>query len=198
MSTNNSASNVTAGKPKVEGAIYTALTSASLTLPTDTDTALASGYECVGYVSEDGVKRAKEISAESIKAWGGDTVLRTRTANDTSFTFKLIEYLKKIVQQIAYGASNVTGDLSTGMAVQDKPAYSGDHRVWVIDQIMTGNVKSRIVIPDAIVTAIGEIVYKDSEAAGYEVTLGTIPDSSGVTVYEYLKTPAASGASGNS
>lgn len=195
MPTSNTVSNVTAGKPKVEGAVYTALKSAGLTLPTDTDTALASGFDCVGYISEDGVKRAKEISTEAIKAWGGDTVLRTRTANDTTFTFKMIEYLKKIVQQVAYGSDNVTGDLSTGMTVKDKPAYSGEERVWVIDQIMTGNVKSRTVIPDAVVTSLGEIAYKDNEAAGYEVTLGTYPDSTGVTVYEYIKTPAASGNS---
>jgi hypothetical protein len=188
----NAASNVTSGKPKVEGAIFTALkATANLVIPTDTDTALGTGYECVGYISEDGVKRAKEITAESIKAWGGDTVMRTRTANDANFTFKMIEYLKKIVQQVVYGAENVTGDLATGMTIKDKPSYSGESRVWVIDQIMTGNVKSRIVILDATVTAIAEIAYKDNEAAGYEVTLGTLPDASGTTVYEYLKAPAA-------
>lgn len=188
---NNAASNVTSGKPKVEGAIFTALkATANLAIPTDTDTALGEAYECVGYISEDGVKRAKEITSESIKAWGGDTVMRTRTANDANFTFKMLEYLKKIVQQVAYGAGNVTGDLTTGMTIKDKPSYSGESRVWVIDQIMTGNVKSRIVIPDATVTSIAEIAYKDNEAAGYEVTLGTLPDAAGVTVYEYLKAPA--------
>ncbi len=183
----NTATNVTAGKPKVEGAIYTALKSAGLTLPTDTDASLASGFECVGYISEDGVKRAKEITSESIKAWGGDTVMQARTANDSNFTFKMIEYLAKIVQQIVYGAENVTGDLTTGLAIKDKPSYKGEDRVWVIDQIMTGDVKCRIVIPDAVVTAVSEVAYKDNEAAGYEVTLGTTPDATGVTVYEYLK-----------
>ena len=187
----NTATNVTAGKPKVEGAVYTALKSAGLTLPTDTDASLASGYECVGYISEDGVKRAKEISSESIKAWGGDTVMRTRTANDSTFTLKMIEYLAKIVQQVVYGSENVTGTLAAGMAIKDKPSYSGEDRVWVIDQIMTGGVKCRIVIPDAVVTAVAEIAYKDNEAAGYEITLGTIPDATGVTVYEYLKAPAS-------
>ena len=185
------ATNVTAGKPKVEGAVYTALKSAGLTLPTDTDASLASGYECVGYISEGGVKRAKEITAESIKAWGGDTVMRTRTANDSTFTLKMIEYLAKIVQQVVYGSENVTGTLAAGMVIKDKPSYSGEDRVWVIDQIMTGGVKCRIVIPDAVVTAVAEIAYKDNEAAGYEITLGTIPDATGVTVYEYLKAPAS-------
>ena len=168
------------------------------TLPTDTTTALDAGFADLGYVSEDGVVNTNTPESEEIKAWGGDTVLRTRTANDTTFTFKMLEYLKKIVQEVAYGSENVSGAVDTGMTVKDKPRYDGEKRVWVIDQIMTGNVKSRTVIPEAVVTAIGEIAYKDNEAAGYEITLGTYPDSTGVTVYEYLKAPAASGASGNS
>lgn len=187
----NKASNVTAGKPKVSGAIYTALKSANLALPTNTDDALANGYECVGYISEDGVTRAKEISSESIKAWGGDVVMRTRTGNDTTMKWKMIEYLNTIVQKVLYGASNVSGELASGVTVKDKPSYSGDHRVWIIDQIMTGDVKDRIVIPDGVITAVGEIKYADNEAAGYEVTVGTIPDDAGVAVYEYFKEPSA-------
>jgi hypothetical protein len=183
----NTASNVTAGTPKVAGAIYTALVSAGLTLPTDTDANLAEGFECVGYISEDGLKRAKEITSESIKAWGKDVVMRTRTANDTSLTFKMIEYLNTVVQKVVYGSTNVTGALNTGVTVHDKASYSGEHRVWIIDQIMTGGVKDRIVVPDAVVTAVAEINYKDSEPAGYEVTLGTIADANGDTVIEYYK-----------
>jgi hypothetical protein len=188
----NNSTNVTAGTPKVAGAIYTALVStAGLTLPTDTDAALAESLECVGYISEDGLKRAKEITSEKIKAWGGDTVMETRTANDTNFTFKMIEYLNKVVQQVAHGAENVTGDLATGMTIKDKPSFKGEKRVWVIDQIMTGGVKCRLVIPCAVVTALAEVAYKDNEAVGYDTTLGTIADTAGVAVYEYLKRPAA-------
>lgn len=197
MSTANSAANVTAGKPAVAGSIYTALVSASPTLPTTTDATL-TGFECVGYISEDGVKRAQEVSSESIKAWGGDVVLRTRTGKDTTFTFKMIEYLKAIVQKVIYGESNVSGTLETGLAISDKPSFAGEDRVWVIDQILNGNVKCRIVIPCASITSISEITYADAELAGYEITIGTIPDSSGVTVYEYLKEPASGGSSASS
>jgi hypothetical protein len=186
----NSVANVTPGKPKITGAIYTALVSANPTIPTDATTDLATGFECVGYISEDGVKRAKEISAETIKAWGGDTVLITRTENSTNFTWKMIEYLSEIVQKVAYGSTNVTGTLSTGMTVKDVPSYAGEERVWVIDQIMTGNVKSRTVIPKADITSIGEITYADSDAAGIEVTVNAKPDSTGTAVYEYLKATA--------
>lgn len=195
----NSAANVTAGKPAVAGSIYTALTSANPSIPTTTDAALTS-YDLLGYISEDGVTRAQEISSESIKAWGGDTVLYTRTGKETTFTFKMLEYLSEVVQKVIYGASNVSGSLATGMSISDKASFAGEDRVWVIDMIMTGNVKSRIVIPHGIITSIGEIKYADAEAAGYEITIGATPDSTGVTVHEYLKTISSgtSGTSGNS
>ena len=117
--------------------------------------------------------------------------METRTANDTNFTFKMIEYLNKVVQQVAHGAENVTGDLATGMTIKDKPSFKGEQRAWVIDQIMTGGVKCRLVIPCAVVTALAEVTYKDNEAVGYDTTLGTIADAAGVAVYEYLKRPAA-------
>ena len=195
----NSAANVTAGKPAVAGSIYTALTSANPTIPTTADAAL-SGFDLLGYISEDGVTRAQEISSEAIKAWGGDTVLYTRTGKDTSFTFKMLEYLSDIVQKVIYGASNVSGSLATGLSISDKASFAGEDRAWIIEMVMTGDVKCRIVIPHGIITSIGEIKYADAEAAGYEITIGATPDSSGVTVHEYLKKPASgnSGDSGNS
>lgn len=196
MSTTNTAANVTAGKPAVAGAIYTALVSSGATLPTNTTSTL-TGFDSVGYLSEDGVTRAQEIGSESIPAWGGDIVLRTRTSKDTTFTFKMIEYLNETVQKVVYGASNVTGTVATGLTVKDKPAFEGEDRSWVIDQVMTNGTKSRIVIPCASITSVGEITYADAEVAGYEITLGTIPDSSGVTVYEYLG-PTSAGSSGTS
>ena len=193
----NSTANVTPGKPKVTGAIYTALASANPTIPTDATTDL-SGYECVGYISEDGVKRAKEISAETIKAWGGDTVLVTRTENGTTLTFKMIEYLNATVQKVVYGTDNVSGSLATGMIVKDVESYKGEERVWVIEQIMTGNVKSRTVVPKADITSVGEIAYKDAEAVGFEITVNAKPDSTGTAVYDYLKETASAGSSGAS
>ena len=63
---------VTAGKPKVGGALFRA--PAGTALPTDAVTALAEAYKCLGYVSEDGVfqftplreGRRRTITASSV------------------------------------------------------------------------------------------------------------------------------------
>lgn len=168
----NTSTNVTTGKPKAAGAIYRAPLGS--TLPTDATTALASAYVALGYVSSDGVKNNNSPSTSDIKAWGGDTVLTTQTEKPDSFTMKLIEALNVEVLKAVYNSGNVTGSLSSGITVRANSSEA-EAAIWVIEMFMTGNVYKRIVIPNAKISSISEITYKDDEAVGYEITLSAMP-----------------------
>lgn len=180
----NTASNVSAGKPKITGAIYAA--PLGTTLPTDTTTALNEAFKPLGYCSEDGLVNSTDLQSENIKAWGGDTVLVVQEEKEDTFQFTLIEFLNPEVKKAVYGDDNVTGSLSTGMTVKanaDEPEES----VWVIDMVMHGDVATRFVIPNGKVSEVGDVTFTDNEAVGYEVTITATPDSSGQTHYEYYK-----------
>ena len=187
---NNTVTNVTAGKPKIGGAIYRAPLSDSLTLPTDESSSLAAAFACVGYISEDGVTNSNSMDTDNIKAWGGDVVLALQTDKEDTFKFTMIEVLNATVLKAVFGDDNVTVTPAAGttpakiaVAVNSKEQ---PECAWVIDMILRGDKIKRIVIPDSKITEIGDVVYKDDDVVGYEVTLTAMPDEDGNTHYEYM------------
>lgn len=181
-------SNVTAGKPNTSGAIYYA--AVGTTLPNDTTDAL-TGFSELGYASEDGITNTNSPETEVIRAWGEDAVLTVQQSKDDTFQLKLIEALNTDVLKAVYGSANVTGTLATGVEVEVNSSEA-DANSWVIDMIMRDNTAKRIVIPNGKITEVGDIVYADNEAVGYEITITCLPDSTGNNHYEYMKAASAS------
>ena len=177
------ANNVSAGKPKVGGAIFRA--PLGTTLPTDVTTALDDAFKALGYCSDDGLTKTNSPESDSKKAWGGDNVLDMQKSKSDKFKFKLLEVLNVEVLKSVYGDNNVTGTLETGIVVKANNSEN-EQCSWVIDMILKKALK-RIVIPCASVTEVGDIVYKDDDAIGYETTISAVPDSGGQTHYEYIK-----------
>ena len=177
----NTKSNVAAGKPKVTGAVFRAIT--GTTPPTTASSSLSSAFKAMGYVSDDGVTNSNSPESSEIKAWGGDVVLNPQTGKTDTFKLKLIEVLNANVLKAVYGDNNVT--VSGSETVVEVNSKEGDEGVWVIDTIL-GTYMKRIVIPNGKITEVGDIVYKDDEAVGYEITISATPDTDGNTHYEYI------------
>lgn len=174
--------NVTAGKPAAGGAIYRA--PLGTTLPTDATTALDAAFVSLGFCSDDGLTNSNSPESDNVKAWGGKNVLALQTDKPDTFQFKLIEVLNPNVLKAIYGDDNVTGTLSTGITVKAN-ADEPEEACWVVEMVMRDGAVTRKVLPDAKVTELGDIVYKDDEVTGYEVTLLAMPDATGQTHYEY-------------
>ena len=183
----NTVTNVSAGKPNAAGSIYRA--PLGTTLPTTANAELATAFVCLGYANEDGLKN-EHSTEDTIKAWGGDVVYTTK---EDKFTFTLIESISADVLKAVHGTNNVTGALSTGIAVavndkNDAPTS------WVFEMLLNHDTLKRIVIPKGTVTEVGEVEYKDDDVIGYEITLIAGEDADGNTHYEYLKTATAASA----
>jgi len=182
---NNNALHVTAGKPKVGGAIYRAPLGS--TLPTDATSALDAAFVNVGYISDAGLVNSNSPTSENVKAWGGDIVLSTLTEKPDTFKFTLIEAMTAEALKAVYGDDNVSGDLTAGLTVNANSTQQPDC-AWVIDMVFKNDVVKRIVIPAAGVSAVGDVTYADGSAVGYETTISALPNGDGDTHYEYMIT----------
>lgn len=180
----NTVSNVTTGKPKVGGAISWAPLGTAA--PKDAVAALDEAFVSLGYCSDDGVSNSAAPDTDTVKAWGGDTVLNTNNGREDTFKFTLIEAENVEVLKRIYNSENVTGTLSTGIAVSVN-SNDPEEGVWVIDTIMRGGVVHRMVIPNGSITDLDDVSYTDGDPVGYAVTLSCSPDASGNTHYEYTK-----------
>ncbi|MGP9727886.1 MULTISPECIES: phage tail tube protein [unclassified Glutamicibacter] len=177
------ASNVSVGKPTAAGGIFAGPVSTEP--PVDARSTLVAGIVGLGYVSEDGLTNTIEADTESITAWGGDTVLTVRTSRAETFGFTFIETNVDVLREV-YGPDNVTVEEITGDIAVLHNAKELPSRLYVFEIIMTGDKVKRIVVPNAKINELGDVVYVDGEPIGYEVTLGAFPDAEGNTAYEYI------------
>lgn len=186
------AKKVTVGKPKTGGAVFKA--PIGTTLPASAVAVLDDAFKDAGYISEDGVTNAKERETEEIKAWGGDTVLKPQTSKTDTFQMTFIEAMNIETLKVVHGEGNVSGDLTAGIVIKENSAEL-DHYAWVIDMVLNDNCVKRVVIPDAQVTELAEVVYKDDQAVGYEATMTAYPTSAydGDTHREFIQKAAGSG-----
>jgi hypothetical protein len=163
----NTVDYVSTGKPAGVGAIWRAPLGTAQ--PASVDAVLDNAFNCLGYCSEDGFTQSTSISTENIKAWGGDVVDTPMTEKIETDQFKAIESLNVDVLKAAYGDDNVTGTAATGITVRHN-ANDQKACVIVVDMFLRNGGKQRIVIPNAKLTSLGDVVYKDNEAIGYDMT----------------------------
>ena len=155
-------------------------------LPVDAAAAIGVGFAEVGYLTEAGVTQSEGESQTKIKAWqGGDTVRIMTTDHALTYKFVMME-TNPASLGLFYGGNYTAGKVEIKSGV--KP-----HNAFVIE-VMDGESHVRITIADGQVTERGDIVYVNTDAVAYPVTIECFPDATGAKATVYYDTagiPAA-------
>lgn len=138
------------------------------TLPTDLATPLNAAFEDIGWIHSDGLTEALTGSPEKIRGWQGNGVVRTRMNEPgTTVSFTALE-TKGQTQALRYHEKNVT----TTAGVRSATRGAGQRiapRAAVIDLFDSDDdeIQMRIVIPRLEVAPNGDLVYANTDIAGY-------------------------------
>lgn len=147
------------------------------TAPTGTASAITPRVD-LGYIGEDGVTETQPGSGDvnRIKAWqNGATVRTIRTASEDlpTWNFVLLETKLEVIE--LYYKTEVTQTATEGSYAIDADAQDVGHD-FVLD-VVDGAELERVHIPRGFVSEVGDKVYANGEAIGYEVTIEGEKDS---------------------
>lgn len=177
-----SSENIVYSKGKIGGMAFRAPIGTAV--PIDATTALHASFEDVGHISEDGLKRSSSFNVDEVKSWDGTIVSASDLDKKEELKFKMIEALNPLVQKTIRGDTNVEGAITTGLKIRSNTKDLEPHS-WVFEEILTGNIAKRTVVPNGKITSIAEVSENGKEITGYEVTLLAMPDADGNSVHEY-------------
>lgn len=153
----------------VTGLVMVGATSAAA--PTGTG-GTTVGFTDLGYIGEDGVSETQAGPGDTspIKAWqNGATVrtIRSLTEENPSWSFTLLETKLETIE-LYYGSTVTTAATEGSFEIDTTDVRA--NKAFIID-VVDGAELIRTYIPKGLVTEVGDKVYANGEAIGYEVTV---------------------------
>ena len=157
-------------------------------LPTNSTTALASAYVNLGYVGEDGVAPAREISLDPVRDSNGAKLLDIQTEFSKTYTATLLQVRNPDLNKAIFGASNVTttaADATFGnrLAVIDVGLLSTPG-ILVLDS-RYGAGRHRRVMPYVQITSVEEAALVGRSVRSFAITFSLSPDPA-TGAYDFL------------
>ena len=174
---------VTVGSALATGAIWVA--PKGTTLPTDATTSLAGTYKLLGFTSDAGVQISENASTQSIVAWEGRTeVYNVRTEYTEQISFMPIQANAEVAR-LMWGPNAVT--TGSGTIVVKHHGGNLEPVCIVIETVPRDGVIKRYTGTFQLVER-GAQTMDGTQVDGRTCTFNAIPDTNGVTMYEYTST----------
>lgn len=164
-------------------------------VPTAFDSAPDTAFKPLGAVSEEGLQYGFDENNQSFFAWGRLTPFRTQiTQSLRMFDMTLWETNRGICKSVMYRlpVATVSAGNTGEYAFSELSSPAPDRRSWLFD-VIDGNNIERFYVPVGEVTKRDNVTFRNSEIAGYKLSVTAYADASGVTVYHlgHINVPAS-------
>lgn len=151
-----------------------------------------SGWECLGYIVEDGfTENPNKEAGEAIRDINLEKLDETDGSASESCTIGLRE-VKEHVLGTAYGHANVTDENGT-IEVKHNWGNAAEHYQYAIFMLLKNNRSWTKYIPDGKVNEVAERTFNKTSAADTTVTIAYNDDADGNGCYDWIdstETPA--------
>ncbi len=175
------ASRIAVGASLVTGAIFVAPTTTPLP---DDGTSELSGYECLGFTSDDGIVISESSSNNSLRVWEGRTEVRnTRTEYTETISFTPVECNAEVAK-LLWGSGHVTVDGETGSLKIEHHGQTMDPIHIVIETVPFEGAVARYC-SKAQLTERGDMTGNGQDYSGRQATMNCLAVD-GVTMTEYV------------
>lgn len=155
--------------------------------PSDTFTALASGWEAVGLLDGgEGMEESRDEDSSEHYAWGGVIVRKTRSKHKRTVKFVALEDNPTTFRLTNPGSVREAPDANDVVVSTVKVPRYEDFRV--LFEVREGDVVRRRMA-DATIEEIGSIKAGEEEPEVFEITVLILPETDG-TLWTDLKGPA--------
>lgn len=166
----------------VTGAIFVAPTTTAL--PTDGTSAL-TGYQCLGFTSDDGVTITESSSNNSLRVWEGRVEVRnTRTEYTEQISFTPVECNAEVAK-LLWGDDAVTVADGSGNLTIKHHGRAMDPVHVVIEAIPFAGAVARYCCK-AQLTERGDVTGNGQDFAGRECTFNCLAADDGTTMTEFV------------
>ncbi len=147
-------------------------------LPTDATGALDAAFTELGYINEDGVAFAPDLSVDDVMAWQSLSPIRTLlTAYNIELGFSLLEWIEEALI-LAFGGGQYT-DNGDGTWDFDLPAPGERPTLALVIEGQDGTETYRFVFPRVELTDTGDIQLFKGGASEFPVTVKALAGANG-------------------
>lgn len=160
------------------------------TLPTDATTALDAAFTELGYINEDGVSFAPDVTIDDLPAWQSLSPIRTLLTNYIiEVSFGLMEWIEDNLK-LAFGGGVFT-DNGDGTWDYLLPLPGERAPFAMVIEGQDGANRYRIVLDRVELSDTGEVTFQKGDASQFPVTVRALAGAGGRPGAIYGSVPVA-------